>query len=46
MEPREFMKLYISDVNTRKQNPQTQTGNINTLGFLCLSADWRRGGGR
>lgn len=45
MGPWEFMKLYISDVNTRKQNPQTQTGNINTLGFLCPSADWRRGGG-
>lgn len=45
MGPWEFMKLYISDVNTRKQNPQTQTGNINTLGFLCPSADWRKGGG-
>lgn len=39
------MKLYISDVNTHKQNPQIQTGNINTLGFLCPSADWRKGGG-
>lgn len=45
MGPWEFMKLYISDVNTRKQNPQIQTGNINTLGFLCPSADWRKGGG-
>lgn len=45
MGPWEFMKLYISDVNTHKQNPQIQTGNINTLGFLCPSADWRKGGG-